>query len=79
MSKLEPLFALDGTGAVTEIRGVGVQQEGQVIAVLADGQQDAPPRTTSWALSAAYEFALQLQGEGAKQSLDAAAQAADAK
>ena len=72
MSKLEPLFALDDAGAVTEIRGVGVQPEAQVIAVLSEQEGAAPPRDTSWALSAAYEFAIQLQGEQEQdEALDA--------
>jgi hypothetical protein len=71
MAKLESLFELDEEGAVTEVRGVEVQQEEQVIAVLTEQEGVEPPRSTSWALSAAYQFAEQLQGQGEAAVLDA--------
>jgi len=72
MSKLESLFELDAAGSVTEIRGVEVQQEGQVIAVLTEQEGMEPPRSTSWALSGPYDFAERVQsGQTVAAVLDA--------
>ena len=46
MPKLETLYALDEVGMVTSIRGVDVQQDAQLIAVLTEQNGVEPPRST---------------------------------
>ena len=69
MPKLETLYALDEVGMVTSIRGVDVQQDAQLIAVLTEQNGVEPPRSTSWVLTAAYEFAEKLQDQANDSAL----------
>jgi len=58
---LDSLFELNATGNVTRLRGEEVAADSQLLRVLAEHGDAAPPKDTDWALRGAYSFAKRLQ------------------
>lgn len=58
---LDSLFQLNAAGDVTRMRGEEVAPDSQLVRILAERGDGAPPQDTAWALRGAYSFAKRLR------------------